>query len=156
VNIVRFVATGVAGAFLVASAGLAQAAKSDLELSRDVLQAERKLLVSRSLELTDAEAAAFWPVFDKYAADQRALNDRLMKVIESFAADYATLTDERAEELLEESLSIREDRNQLRRSYLKRFSKAVSGKKLARFYQIDNKIDALLDARIAEVIPLAR
>ena len=154
-SIVRFVATVIVGAFLVASSGLAQA-KSDVELSRDVLQAERKLLVSRGLELTDAEGAAFWPVYDQYAAEQRALNDRLIKVIESFAADYDTLTDERAEELLEESLSIREDRNQLRRSYLKRFSKAVTGKKLARFYQIDNKIDALLDARIAEVIPLAR
>jgi hypothetical protein len=95
-------------------------------------------------------------VFDQYAVEQRALNDRLVKTIESFAAEYDTLTDDRAEAHLEESLSIREDRNQLRRSYLKRFSKAISGKKLARFFQIDSKIDALLDAKIAQVIPLAR
>jgi hypothetical protein len=155
VRIVRLVAAVLASALLLASAGLAQA-KDDFELSRDVLQAERKLLVSRALELSDAEAAAFWPVYDQYAAEQRALNDRLVKVIESFAADYDTLTDERAEELLEDSLSIREDRNQLRRSYLKRFSKTLAGKKLARFYQIDSKIDALLDAKIAQAIPLAR
>ena len=154
-SIVRFATAIVTSAFLFASAGVAQAA-NDFELSRDVLRAERKLLVSRALELTDAEASAFWPVYDAYAADQRALNDRLVKVIESFAADYDTLTDERAEELLEDSLSIREDRNQLRRSYLKRFSKTLTGKKLARFYQIDSKIDALLDAKIAAAIPLAR
>jgi hypothetical protein len=153
-SIVRFLAAVVVSG-LFASSGFAQA-KDDFELSRDVLQAERKLLVSRALELSDAEAAAFWRVYDKYAVDQRALNDRLVKVIESFAADYDTLTDERAEELLEDSLSIREDRNQLRRSYLKRFSKTLAGKKLARFYQIDSKIDALLDAKIAQAIPLAR
>lgn len=154
-TLLRFVAAAVVGALLAGSPGFAQA-KSDFELTRDVLQAERKLLVSQNLTLGEAEAAAFWPVYDKYAAEQRSLNDRLVKAIESFAAEYDALTDERAEELLEESLSIREDRNQLRRSYLKRFSKAISGKKLARFYQIDNKIDALLDAKIAAAIPLAR
>jgi len=87
-------------------------------------------------------------------AEQRSLNDRLVKAIESFAAEYDTLTDQRAVEMLKESLSIREDRNKLRRSYLERFSKAISGKKLARFFQIDSKIDALLDAKIAQVIPL--
>jgi hypothetical protein len=155
VSILRFVAVAVLGSFLAGTPGFAQA-KSDFELTRDVLQAERKLLVSQNLSLTEAEATAFWPVFDQYAVEQRALNDRLVKTIESFAAEYETLTDDRAEALLEESLSIREDRNQLRRSYLKRFSKAISGKKLARFFQIDSKIDALLDAKIAQVIPLAR
>jgi len=155
VKFLRLAAVAVVAALLAGSAGFAQA-NSDLELTRDVLQAERKLLVSQAMALTDTEATAFWPVFDQYAVEQRALNDRLVKTIESFAAEYDTLTDDRAEELLEESLSIREDRNQLRRSYLKRFSKAVSGKKLARFFQIDSKIDALLDAKIAQVIPLAR
>jgi hypothetical protein len=150
----RFVAVTLLGV-LTGAAALAQA-KSDFELTRDVLQAERKLLVSQNLALSEAEAAAFWPVFDAYAGEQRALNDRLVKAIEAFATDYDTLTDERAEELLEESLSIREDRNQLRRSYLKRFSKTLPGKKLARFFQIDSKIDALLDAKIAQAIPLVR
>jgi hypothetical protein len=153
VKIVRFVAAAVVGSFLAGTPGFAQV-KSDFELSREVLRAERKLLVSENMGLTDAEAAAFWPVFDQYAAEQKSLNDRLVKAIESFAAEYDTLTDEQAEALLEESLAIREDRNQLRRSYLKRFSKAISGKKLARFYQIDSKIDALLDAKIAQAIPL--
>ncbi|HEY8122016.1 MAG TPA: hypothetical protein VII78_11910 [Myxococcota bacterium] len=151
----RLVTLAILATLLAASAGLAQAT-SDFELSRDVLRAQRKLLVSQNLTLSEAEAAAFWPTYDQYAAEQRALNDRLVKAIEGFAADYDTLTDDRAEELLEESLSIREDRNQLRRSYLKRFSKAITGKKLARFYQIDSKIDALLDAKIAQAIPLAR
>ena len=149
----RFAAAAFLGALLVGAPAFAQA-NSDFELSRDVLRAQRKLLVSENLTLTEAEGAAFWPVYDKYAAEQKALNDRLVKTIESFAAEYDTLTDQRAVEMLKESLSIREDRNKLRRSYLGRFSKAISGKKLARFYQIDSKIDALLDAKIAQVIPL--
>jgi len=154
VKFLRFAAAAVVGALLAAPV-FAQA-KSDVELSRDVLQAQRKLLVSENLTLTEAEGTAFWPVFDKYAAEQRKLNDRLVKTIESFAAEYDTLTDQRAVEMLKESLSIREDRNKLRRTYLERFSKTITGKKLARFFQIDSKIDALLDAKIAEVIPLVR
>lgn len=150
----RFAAAAAVGALLAAPV-FAQA-KSDFELSRDVLRAQRKLLVSENLALTEAEGNAFWPVYDKYAAEQKALNDRLVKAIESFAAEYDTLTDDRAVEMLKESLSIREDRNKLRRSYLERFAKTITGKKLARFFQIDSKIDALLDAKIAEVIPLVR
>ena len=148
-------ALAVVGILLGASAVFAQA-KSDVELSRDVLQAQRKLLVSHNLVLSEAEGTAFWPVYDKYAAEQRQLNDRLIKAIESFATEYDQLTDARAKQLLEDSLAIREDRNKLRRSYLKRFSKAVPGKKLARFYQIDNKLDVLLDALIAEAVPLVK
>ena len=146
---------GLVVSCFLATAGFAQA-KSEAELSRDVLQAERKLLVSRNLELTESEGKAFWSVYDKYAADQRKLNDRLVQTIEAFAAEYDKLTDDRAVELLEESMAIREDRNKLRRSYLDRFSKAVPGKKLARFYQIDNKLDVLLDALIADAIPLVQ
>jgi hypothetical protein len=153
VTILRFVAAVVVGSFLAGSPAFAQVT-FDHVLRRALVQAERKLLVSENLALTEAEATAFWPVFDKYAAEQRSLNDRLVKAIESFAAEYDTLTDQRAVEMLKESLSIREDRNKLRRSYLERFSKAISGKKLARFFQIDSKIDALLDAKIAQVIPL--
>lgn len=153
---VRFLAAFIALGFLVGgTSGLAQTS-SDVELSRDVLQAERKLLVSRNLGLTDGEGAAFWPVYDQYAADQRKLNDRLIVAIEALAAEFDRLTDERATELLEDSLAIREDRSKLRRTYMKRFAKAVPGKKLARFYQIDNKLDVLLDARIAEAVPLVR
>ncbi len=139
--------------FAVSVPAFAQA-KSDLELSRDVLQAQRKLVVSQNMTLTESEGTAFWPVFDAYAAEQRKLNDRLVVLIESFLTDYDTLTDDRARTLLDESLSIREGRAKLRRDYLKRFEKTLPGKKLARFYQIDNKIDTLLDIEIAKTMPL--
>jgi hypothetical protein len=141
------------GSLVVSAPSFAQA-KSDLELSRDVLQAQRKLVVSQNMTLTDAEGKAFWPVYDAYAAEQRKLNDRLVVLLESFATDYETLTDDRARTLLDESLSLREDRSKLRRDYLKKFEKTLPGKKLARFYQIDNKIDTLLDLEIAKTMPL--
>lgn len=152
----RFLAALVLIGLLAGGSAAFAQAKTDVELSRDVLQAERKLLVSRNLELSESEGAKFWPVYDEYAAEQRKLNDRLIVAIEAFAAEYDRLTDERAKELLEDNLAIREDRNKLRRTYLKRFADAVPGKKLARFYQIDNKLDVLLDAEIAQVVPLVK
>ncbi|HEU4428763.1 MAG TPA: hypothetical protein VFT98_08415 [Myxococcota bacterium] len=146
-------AFGLALASLPGAASFAEA-KDQLELQRDVLQAERKLLVSQNLELTETEAKAFWPAFDEYAAAQRALNDRLVKAIDDFGAAYDAITDDKARELLEQSMTIREDRLALRRKYLKRFASALPGKKLARFYQIDNKLDTLLDFELARALPL--
>jgi hypothetical protein len=140
---------------LIAAAASAQTS-SDLELQRDVLQAERKLLISQNMSFSDEEAKAFWPVYDEYAAAQRALNDRLIETIEKFAAQYDAMTDDAALALLDDSLTLREDRNALRRKYMKRFSKTLSGKRLARFFQIDNKLDTLLDVKVAEAVPLVR
>jgi hypothetical protein len=152
----RFAAVLASLALLLGGTAALAQATSDAELTRDELQLERKRIVAENLQLSEPEAAAFWPVYDKYAAEQRAVNDDLIATLDAFSKEYDTLSDARAKELLAESLAYREDRNDLKKRWMKRFSKVLPGKQLARFYQVDNKLDTLLDALLAASVPLVK
>jgi phage-related minor tail protein len=132
------------------------AAQDNMEIVRTALRADKKALVATNLQLTDAEAKAFWPVYDRYEKDLLTAHNSLYQVVQEFAAHYDKLTNEKALELVERYLSAEEARAKVRRSYLKEISKVLPGLKVARFYQIENKIDAVVRYEMAGVIPLAK
>jgi hypothetical protein len=117
---------------------------------------QRRILVAGALPLTDAEADAFWPLFDAYEKERRPLDERANKQVADFLAQSATLTDAQAKAMVDEALAIEEGRLRVRRTYLGRMAKAIPPRKLARFFQIDNKLDAVVRADISKQIPLAR
>jgi hypothetical protein len=138
-----------------APAWAGEAAKTtNLEILRDTIRANKKALVAVNLTLTDAESAAFWPVYDRYQKDLGAVNDRMVQVIQDYTTSYRDLSDEKAQQLIEQYLTIEDDRAKVRRTYLGDFSKALPGKKVARFYQIENKMDAVLRYDLAAEIPV--
>lgn len=143
-------------AVCLAPAGLFAQTEEQAKLTREVINAEKKLIVSSNMNLTDAEAKGFWPVYEKYQQDLQKLNDRTGKLIENFAANYQTLSDKQAEEMLTEVIAIQEARPKLWKSYQPQFRKAVSAKKTARYYQIENKLLAIANYELVEPIPLAR
>jgi hypothetical protein len=130
------------------------ATTASLDILRDAILANRKSMVAASLTLKEAEATAFWPLYDKYAADVKAVNDRLAKVISEYTANYSTLTDERAQKLTDEYLATEEDRVKIRRQYFGEFARIIHGKNAARFYQIENKMDAVVRYDLAAYIPV--
>ncbi len=143
------------GTLLFAAPVLAEeAAQTTMDIVREGLQADKKVLVATNLELTEAEAKAFWPLYDDYQKKLFDVQTRLVEVIHEYAATRDTLTDEQARDLIERYLAVEEDRAKLRRSVLASFSKAVPGLKLARFYQIENKIDAVVRYDLATTVPL--
>ena len=111
-----------------------------------------------NLQLTDAEAKAFWPVYDKYEKDLLTANNKLYQVVEEYALDYNAnkLTDAKGLELIHRYFSAEEARTKVRESYLKQFSKVLPGLKVARFYQIENKLDAVVRYEMAAQIPLVK
>ncbi len=125
-----------------------------VEEARTIIQTERKLLVSQGLALTAEEGNAFWPVYDKYMLDIKAATDLRVKVITDYAANYDNLTDPVAKQLISDSLKYQEKVLKLRKSYLGKFRKALPEVKLARFYQIENKLDAITNFVLADQIPL--
>jgi hypothetical protein len=125
-----------------------------VEEARTILQTERKLLVMQNLDLTPAESEAFWKVYDQYAADLKKVGDRRVKVITDYAAAYDTMTDETAEKLIKESMNYETELVDLRKAYLKKFSKTLPATKVARFYQVENKLDAITNFQLARQIPL--
>ena len=156
---VTALAVAVAAAALPAL-GLAQVnpAFSDLteatEQARSLMQTERKMVVSQALELTADESNAFWPLYDKYAAELKQAGDLRVKVITDYAASYESLTDATAKTLISDYLKYQEKTLKIRKGYVKKFEKVLSPVKVARFYQVENKLDSITNFALARQIPL--
>jgi hypothetical protein len=122
---------------------------------KEKLKADKKLIVSAALTLTDTEAAAFWPVYDSYQKDLSALNGRSMKLIQDYADHYGAMTDASAKGMVDSYLKLEKDRIALMQSYTAKFRKAIPEIKVARYYQVENKIRAVVNYELADAIPLA-
>ena len=128
----------------------------NMQIMRDKIKADKKLVVAANMQLTEAEAKAFWPVYEQYQKDLGAINQRIGKLIESYAADYRanSMTDEGAKKLTAESVAIEKAEAAMKESYVPKLSKALPPKKVARYLQIENKIRALVKYELAGEIPL--
>jgi hypothetical protein len=151
----RILVTAVLIAALSAATGDAgEAARANLDILRDTIRANKKALVAVNLNLTGEEAAKFWPIYDRYQKDLTGVHDRLIALIEDYTANFRDLSNEKAMKLAEEYLSVEADRAKVRRAYLDEIAKALPGRKVARFYQIENKMDAVLRYDLAAEIPV--
>lgn len=126
------------------------------QLVLEKIKADKKLLVAENMQLTEAEAKAFWPVYDKYQAELFLIRARTLKLLKDYAASYETMTNATAKRLLDEYMTVESLQLKLRQSYLPIFRKAISDVKTVRYYQIENKIQAVLLNELAETIPLIK
>ena len=133
----------------------AQAAE-ELRLTREVISNERQALVTRAMDLTPNEMQRFWPLYRQYRVAASKVGDRIVSLITTYADNYQDLNDKVADKLLTEFVRIEEERARLKAQYLPKFKKVLPIKKVARFYQIENKLDTALLAEMTEAIPLAR
>jgi len=127
---------------------------NEIELNRTVAEANRKLIVAKNLELTDEQATKFWPIYNESQAAMHKLWDRRIELIKTYANEYETLTDERALELVKEVIKLKKEQVDIRETYVKKLTKVLPGKKVARYFQIETKLDAIVDFGIAREIPL--
>lgn len=132
--------------------GVAQ--RAGLDALRDSIRANRKALVAANLRLTDDEAAKFWSVYDRYQKENTTIGDRLENVIQDYIRSFREVSDDKALKLVDEYLRVEADRVALRRSYMPEFAKTLPGRKVARFYQIENKMDAVIRYDLAATIPV--
>lgn len=141
---------------LVGYAGAQDKPADNMDLVQEKIRTDKKLLIATNMELTESEAKVFWPVYEAYQAELEKLRDREMKLIEEFAATFETMSDDVAKNLLDDSLSISSDHQKLRQSYLPKFRKVLPEKKVARYYQLENKINAVVEYEMARRIPLVQ
>jgi len=133
----------------------AQVSDADyLQQLRTDIQADRQALVAASLGLTEEEGAAFWPVYRDYRNDMSKVGDRMQKLIQDYAEVWDNATEEQAKTMVNEMLAIRHDELKVRKSHLSKFRKVLPEVKVARFLQIENKIDAIINLGLADSIPL--
>jgi hypothetical protein len=131
-------------------------AKDDVELLISQIQTDKRAIVLRTLDLNDTQVAAFAPIYDAYQAEMKALMERGGAVLDKFAANFGSMTDEAAKEILKEALKIRDDRNATMRKYAKKLERELPAVKVLQWVQIENKLNTLLDVQAASVIPIAQ
>jgi hypothetical protein len=140
-----------------AGSALAQDKPADnMEIVKEKIRTDKKLFIATNMQLTESESKAFWPVYEAYQAELGNLRDREIKLIEDFAANYETMSNDVAKNLLDNSLSIDSGHLKLRQSYLAKFRGVLLDTKVARYYQLESKIDAVLEFELARRIPLVR
>ncbi len=129
---------------------------NNMQILLDKLRADKRLLVATNMELTDSEAKAFWPLYDEYQNELFLLRKRTAKLINDYAKSYKEMSDEKAKRLLDESINIDALTLKLRKAYLPKFRQVLPEKKTARYFQIENKIQAALYYELASQIPLVQ
>lgn len=128
----------------------------NMEILRQKIKADKKLIVASNMQLTDAQARKFWPVYEAYQQDLAKINQRLGKLIVNYAEAYnmGAVPDAKAKTLLTEALAIEEAELKLKRAYVPKLEKVLPEMKVARYIQIENKIRAIIKYELAAEIPL--
>ena len=134
----------------------ASVSDQDLQLLRKDLRSMKKQLVAANLQLTDAEAQKFWPLYDQYAAEVGKVYDTRFAIIKEYAENYQNLTDAQAGGLARRWSDADQAMVQLRVKYFPNFEKVTSGKKAALFFQIDRRLALMIDLQLASEIPLVQ
>ncbi|HZD30304.1 MAG TPA: hypothetical protein VE779_01455 [Candidatus Angelobacter sp.] len=159
----------VASALLLASVPMfAQAAASapaatappkadtsqDIEMLRADLRAQRKEITAQNMTLTADEATKFWPIYDQYRQEAIKPNDERWTLLQEYASSYGTMTDAQAQDFIKRSNAVEQQLLALRMKYVPLFEKVISPKKTALWFQIDHRIDLLINLQLASVIPM--
>jgi rubrerythrin len=153
----NLIAFASALACLVGGVAVAQDKPADnMDALREQLRTDKRAVVASVLDLTESESKVFWPVYNAYQSDMVAHYDRILKLLETYAKNYDTLTDETATSLLKQYLALERDHVALLTSYLPRFQKVLPPKKVAKLYQVENKARALVNYELARGIPIAK
>jgi len=129
---------------------------SDLALTRASIQLRRQAIVTAVMDLAPKEAEAFWPLYREYRTEMAKVGDRVSKLLVQYSEQYDTLTDEQATAIMKEWLGVEKAKNNVKGKYVSRFQKILPARKVMRFFQADNKLDAMLSAQLASIVPLAR
>ena len=126
----------------------------DIEMLRADLRAQRKQITAQNMTLTADEATKFWPIFDQYRQEAIKPNDERWAVIKDYASNYDTMTDAQAQDYIKRSTAVDQQLHALRMKYVPVFEKVISPKKTALWYQIDRRIDLLINLQLSAVIPM--
>jgi hypothetical protein len=160
-KVIKIVVLVVVAALLGITPVLAQNAAGDkpadnMQILREKIKADKKLLVAVNMDLTEAEAKAFWPLYDAYQKDLEALNKRTIAMIKFYADAWNTksIDNEKAKKLTSDFLAIQGDEAKLMPSYVPKLSKALPATKVALYLQIENKIRSIVKYELASDVPL--
>ena len=128
----------------------------DIQLLREDIRSQKKQLIAANMQLTDAEATKFWPVYDAYTAATTKIGDTRVALVKEYAQSYDTMTDAQAKSLIKRWAATDQELVNLRMQWMPKFEAVLPGKKAALFFQIDRRLSLLIDLQLASMIPMVQ
>jgi hypothetical protein len=125
----------------------------ELAMIKDYLKTEKKDLVKEYMKLDEAQSAKFWPVYDEFQEKRRNLSQERLQIIKDYGAQYPTMTDDQASNLVKRVFKNDEAYTKLQKSYFKKFSKATSPIKAAQYLQLEEYFRTMIRSEIQDAIP---
>jgi len=127
---------------------------SSIESLRADLRADKVAIITQAMQLNDQDSKIFWPVYRRYEADVVKVNDQRVALIKSYADKFTSITDADAKGMIDQSLDFESQRTNIKRKYAKEFQKAgLSPLTIAKFLQLEHRLDLLVDLKIASALP---
>ena len=140
--------------FMSAYIVTAQNSEDYIELAREILKTEKKSAIAGEMNLTDAELVPFWDLYNEYNNRLKQIQNQRVALIKEFANNYETLTGDKADDIMLAYFKYQQELLKLKKSYYGRFKKILPKGKAARYFQLENKIEIMVDAELASQIPL--
>ncbi len=153
----RFSMMIVTGLVLLAGVAPAMAQEKDnVAMTVQVIQQEHRQIMADNLKLTPKEASVFWPIYHEYMAEAGKLQAKYVQLLKRFVAVESSIGDEELAATFHRSVELKKRWIDLRARYFDRVAKAIGARKAARFVQVENKLDALVEYKLAQAVPLIR
>ena len=127
---------------------------SDIQLLRSDVQAGKNQIIADTMQFTDTESAAFWPVYRDYARDQQVIGDNRFTLIKDYAKNYDSMDDPKAKDMVQRMINIEDETLNLREDYWPKFMNALGAKRAAKFYQVDSRLSLIINLQLSANIPL--
>lgn len=127
---------------------------TDIQLLRSDVQAARNNIIGNSMQFTDQESEAFWPIYRDYTRDQQRIGDRLVQLVKEYVLSYDNLTDTQAKDMVQRLMNVQDEALNLKEDYWKKFEKALGSKRAAKFYQIEYRLGLAMNLQLTSAIPL--
>ena len=131
-----------------------ESAELNIQMIRQDIRANRKEITAFNMNLTPDEAAKFWPIYDQYIQETIKINDARWNLMKDYAANYDKLTDEHAQNYMKQAATVDQQLIALRVKYIPMFEKVISSRKTALWYQIDRRLDLIINLQLAGLAPL--
>ncbi|MDE1176096.1 MAG: hypothetical protein PW789_05755 [Edaphobacter sp.] len=128
----------------------------DIAVLRQDIQADKTDIITRSMDFTEDQSKAFWPVYRDYAHEQQKVGDQRVALIKDYAANYDKIDDTQADTYIQRELKYEDAMMSLRKKYVSKFKKAIGAKQTAKFMQVDSRLTLLTNVQLASLLPIIK
>lgn len=132
----------------------AQTERDLIELLRSQIKTDRQAIVAENMNLSETQSEKFWPLYKEYMSRRDSLIDRRVAILTDFRDNRMGMTAQQARQILTDALELEADIVSLKRQYVRDFQKVLGPRAALRFFQIQNKLDAIINVELASVVPL--